>query len=427
MFRSGAWVRGTLWKDVVRIQGAAHRTRPRANAGLAVAVTFSLGAHGLFVVAATVPLWRAARVASPEPSQLGSLAEVDATPPVWVDSVSPSTLPSESLSVAKVVDESSGVFALDSPDHARAGILVGDRAPAPDRGTGTGRTLAPAFRLDRSSMHERLTNGARVYEPEHERTARTASSRQAERREPSVGVGELARAQRLHADGRPVLALPADEPDENERVVLASDEKPRLAASGTSGVRGSGPLDAEQGERRFDVGREGPARDSRSAPLLSDEAHPGRMDLSAASAPGPKDGNLGRGSGEGPGVVASFSKGSAPSPMGTHGAGAAENAGDDANERLRAHHELDIRRRIDRFLRFPQHLALMLEQGETILAFVVAADGRLAGRIEVVKSAGFVEFDEEAVAAVRRAAPFSPPGRALALSVRVPFQNPVVR
>ncbi len=276
-------------------------------------------------------------------------------------------------------------------------------------------------------MHERLTNGARLYEPEHERTARTASSRQAERREPSVGVGDLARTQLLHAESRPVMALPADELDENDRVVLPSDEKPRLAASGTSVVRGSGPLDAERGDRRFDVGQEGPARDSRSAPLLSDDVHPGRMDFSAASAPGPKNGNLGRGSGAGPGAVAVFSKGSAPSPMGAHGAGAAENSGDDANQRLRAHHELDIRRRIDRFLRFPQHLALMLEQGETILAFVVAADGRLAGRIEVVKSAGFIEFDEEAMAAVRRAAPFSPPGRALALSVRVPFQNPVVR
>jgi TonB family protein len=366
-------------------------------------------------------------VASPEPSPPGSLAEVDATPPVWVDLVPPSTLPSESLSVANVVDESSGLFALESSDRANAGILVGGRAPAPDQGIGTGKSLAPAFRLDRSTLHERLTNGARIYEPEHERTARTASSRQAERREPSVGVGDLARTQLSHTDSRPVMVLPADEPDESARAVLASDEKPRPAASGTSAVRGSGPLDAEQGERRFDVGREGPARDLRSAPLLSDELHPGRMDLSAPSAPGPKDGNLGRGSGEGPGTVARLSKGSSPSPTGNHGVAALGNVGDDAVERLRAHHELDIRRRIDRFLRFPQHLALMLEQGETILAFVVAADGRVAGRIEVVKSAGFVEFDEEAVAAVRRAAPFSPPGRALALSVRVPFQNPVVR
>jgi TonB family protein len=366
-------------------------------------------------------------VARLEPSPPSSLAEVGATPPVWVDLVPPSTLPSESLSVANVVAESSGVFALESSDRARAGILVGGRTPAPDHGAGTGNTLAPAFRLDRSTLHERLSNGARVYEPEHERTARSASSRQAERREPSVGVGDLARTQLPQADSRPVMAVPADQLDEHERVVLASDEKPRPAASGTAVFRGSGPLDAEQGERRFDVGQEGPARDSRSVLLASDEAHPGRMDLSAASAPGPKDGNLGRGSGEGPGAVASFSKGSAPSPTGTHGAVAAGNTGDDAGERLRAHHELDIRRRIDRFLRFPQHLALMLEQGETILAFVVAADGRLAGRIEVVKSAGFIEFDEEAVAAVRRAAPFSPPGRALALSVRVPFQNPVVR
>jgi TonB family protein len=427
-FRSRTWVRGTLWKDVVRIQSAAHRSRARANAGVASAVATSLGVHGLLVVAVILPLWRAAQgnLSGSVPPQYDVFA-VDATLPCWVDLVSPSTLPPESLSVPEVINESSSAVALDSGARARMGTLAGGRAPAPDQGTNVGKMLSPAFRLDRSTLHERLTNAAHVYAPEHEHTAQSASSRQAERREPTVGVGDFARRQRPSTNTRSALSPPGDESDEKAQAFLALDEKPRLAESGTGVFRVVGPLDAEEGERRFDVEREGIARDSRSTPLLSDDAHPSKMDLSAASAPGPKNGSLGHGIGEGPGAVAGFSRGSSPSTKGNRGVAASGGAGDDAAERLRVHHELDIRRRIDQFLRFPQHLALMLEQGETILAFVVAADGRLAGRIEVVKSAGFVEFDEEAVAAVRRAAPFSPPGRTLALSLRVPFQNPVVR
>jgi TonB family protein len=78
-------------------------------------------------------------------------------------------------------------------------------------------------------------------------------------------------------------------------------------------------------------------------------------------------------------------------------------------------------------LRFPKRLALMLEQGETVVQFVVRADGRLQGSVKVVKSAGFAEFDQEAVAAVTRAAPFPAVGHPLSVSMPIAFDNPVVR
>ena len=46
-----------------------------------------------------------------------------------------------------------------------------------------------------------------------------------------------------------------------------------------------------------------------------------------------------------------------------------------------------------------------MEQGETIVRFVVAIDGRVNGEIEVLKSAGFQDFDVEAVSAPGEVAP----------------------
>ena len=57
---------------------------------------------------------------------------------------------------------------------------------------------------------------------------------------------------------------------------------------------------------------------------------------------------------------------------------------------------------------FPKPLALRLEQGATIVYFVVGVDGRVSEGPRVVKSSGFDEFDSAAVRAVRRAAPFPP-------------------
>jgi TonB family protein len=82
---------------------------------------------------------------------------------------------------------------------------------------------------------------------------------------------------------------------------------------------------------------------------------------------------------------------------------------------------------VARALRFPPRLALLLEQGETIVAFTIGPNGHLEGGIRLLKSAGFEEFDAEAKAAVSRAAPFPPTGRSHAVSMRVPFENPVVR
>jgi protein TonB len=87
----------------------------------------------------------------------------------------------------------------------------------------------------------------------------------------------------------------------------------------------------------------------------------------------------------------------------------------------------EIRRRVEKTLRFPKRLALELEQGEAVVYFVLRPDGRIDGRVRVVKSAGFDEFDAEAVGAVERAAPFPPMSRAFTISMPISFDNPLVR
>jgi protein TonB len=87
----------------------------------------------------------------------------------------------------------------------------------------------------------------------------------------------------------------------------------------------------------------------------------------------------------------------------------------------------EIQRRVHARLRFPRRLALELEQGEAVVRFVVRPDGRIDGAVRIVKSAGFDEFDAEAVSAVTRAAPFPPMSRALSFSMQIGFDNPMVR
>jgi protein TonB len=92
----------------------------------------------------------------------------------------------------------------------------------------------------------------------------------------------------------------------------------------------------------------------------------------------------------------------------------------------------EIRARVNDALIWPRALAIRLEQGETIVRFVVLPDGTLSDNLHVVKSSGFREFDQAAVAAIRKASPFPPmrhASRAQPLPVTMPvmFSNPVIR
>lgn len=93
----------------------------------------------------------------------------------------------------------------------------------------------------------------------------------------------------------------------------------------------------------------------------------------------------------------------------------------------------DQSERIRRALVFPRSRQLSLDQGTTLLRFSVARDGGLVGAPRVVRSSGFGDLDDAALAAVLRSAPFPPLPDEIApnspdvhLTVPVEFWNPTV-
>ena len=161
--------------------------------------------------------------------------------------------------------------------------------------------------------------------------------------------------------------------------------------------------------------------------------HPGITDFSRPAAPARAAAATGRGPAETPGAVARPATGSAASEM---GAPAPQDVALVVDERTQdrryQRYYQEISQRVARVREFPKALALRLEQGETIVQFVVGVDGQLRDGPRVVKSSGFSEFDSAALRAVKRAAPFPPMpdrpnARPVPVSLRQIFDNPVIR
>lgn len=89
-----------------------------------------------------------------------------------------------------------------------------------------------------------------------------------------------------------------------------------------------------------------------------------------------------------------------------------------------------IHRRVQPLWRFPKGLEIRMEQGDVLVEFVLRPDGSVR-RVRVRRSSGYAAFDENAVAAIRRAAPFPtvPRGLGAPLTILAPFEfaNPLVR
>ncbi|HEY4183730.1 MAG TPA: TonB family protein [Polyangia bacterium] len=313
-------------------------------------------------------------------------------------------------------------------------------AAAPDRGGGQGRTVPDlAWRRDSSTLHDRLTDGATHYQPAHSRTAAHAKAPQAVRREVDVGAGDAPRASQAHDVSAPSIdgmpdPTPAPRGGEGVEAPPAALPPHRGAEQDVAAALPSrGPLAADEGTSSFDVARRGAAADDQAVRSTSAEPRPSIMDLSLATARG--HGVDGAGAAARAGAVAKPTTGGAPALAGHLGpvTGAGEAAA--ARERARAQYEREIQGRVNRTLIWPRRLAIRLEQGETMLRFTVEPNGTIAGAVGVTKSAGFDEFDQAAVDAVRRAAPFPPiptpatehPRQPLSVSLRVTFSNPVIR
>ena len=405
--------------------------------------TVSVAAHALVILGLGFGTWlgrgRAVRPPSPADLTLAPLPLIDLS--VADDALPPAPAPEPELPEPPAANDAppstSTALAVPSPGPEQ------HRPPAPDSGNGAGRAPGEiAWRRDRSTLRDRLTNDADRYQPAHSRVARTAASPQADRREPAIGLGDAPRAARA-AGAPPATSLGMADDDAPLRggdlaTPGAVEAAAPLATAETAGAPAqaldrAGPLDTARGARAFDVQRRAPAADDRSIREASAELHPSVTDLSAPSAPGPS--NDGHGPAARPGPAAPAARpASAPSLPGHLGPASGTGAGS-ARERAHAHYEAEIRARVNRALVFPRSLAVRLLLGETMLSFSVAADGHLEGAVAVTKSAGYEEFDRAAMEAVRRAAPFPPlpaeiarePRQARSFALRVTFSNPVIR
>jgi protein TonB len=342
---------------------------------------------------------------------------------------------------------------LDAPPGERDNPIAATRAPtyadgrehlapAPDSGLAGGAPPDHAFRLDRSTLHARLSDGAAEAQPARVRISRRRASPQAIRREPTVGAGDSVRnvaptrapispavagAPALGGDPAGASALSAPSAA-SQALALAVPVAPRPVAA-----HGVGPLDAEAGRRSFDVEEAGRAADDRTQRTASAELHPGLTDFSRPAAPRTVAFAEGTGPSPTPGAVARPVSGTAPAALGAVAPRMIDVEVDErTSDRRYQRYFQEILRRVNAVDDFPKALALRLEQGETIVGFVVGADGRLIDGPHVLKGAGFQEFDAAALRKVRRAAPFPPlpnpgPTRSLRMSLRVTFDNPVVR
>lgn len=305
---------------------------------------------------------------------------------------------------------------------------VEKRAPASDTGEGPGRPHEVAWRRDASTLHERISDGARAYRPAREKLSARATSPEALRKEPVVGTGDSSRTKSAQAEAAEEVEvdLPAED-EETEKEPTPAPTELAAAEAGTAAAEGEGPLEAEQGRKSFDATRPGKASETEVSRAASSELNPGLLDYSAPSA-STAVGVVGRGPGDAPGVLAVQSSGSAPALNGGQPLRSPIPAvGEGSDERVYAREHQEIRQRVARALRFPRRLAIRLEQGEAIVVFQVERSGQVAGEVKLVKSAGFEEFDQEAVQVVRRAAPFPALRKALLVRIRIPFENPVIQ
>jgi TonB family protein len=371
--------------------------------------------------------------------------------PTWIDVTTgddranpplPAVLPQPEQPV-NLKDAPEGERDQDAPRAVGPRVAAGrdPMTPATDHGLDGGRPAERAWRRDQSTLHDRVTDGSSVTQPSRQRLAAREASPQAVRREPITGTGDSAKT---HIPARLPAATQFANPEDGTRDdgsgssseshagVASPADIPRVAEDVVP-ERGQGPLDADTGSRSFDAQRRGPAANTQAVRSASNERHPSITDFSRAGVIAPVESREGRGPGEAPGATVRLTRGSAPNE---YGAARVEQTGstvaEPSQDRRYQRYVQEIIRRVNSSREFPKSLALRLEQGETIVYFVLRTDGKISDGVRVVKSSGFDEFDSAATRAVLRAAPFPPmpdpaTARPLPISVRVAFENPVVR
>ncbi len=326
----------------------------------------------------------------------------------------PSVLPEHEVDRRSEVVNASSPAVANGPEATR---------PAPDQGKGEGSFEAVvAARTDRSTSRQQLTDGASTYRQARSKIGWHLASPEPERREEEIGKGTTIGTDSRVAEVALVpLVVEGDDPGRQKQGDAVADHN--VAAV----IAGEDPLQTRLGPQRFDTDVKGPAVDAVTTRSASNERDPKLLETVVVAAVGLAEAQH-LGPGQSPGVVATNTRGSnlaqdgSPVPA-PHG----KTISVSAAEARRMGFEREIQARASRAVVFPRRLALMLEQGDSIVRFVVGRDGHIEGSVQVVRSAGFPEFDAAAEAAALRAAPYPKMPEPLTVNLRVMFSNPVVR
>ena len=414
----------------------------------------NLAIHGLLL------LWFAGQLDRRSPAEPDALAGDRASDPAVAVPAEPGLIDVSELAEIALIDEStlgplldprtgpadqvgdgSHPFPsapLDLPGDRAAGRGGGATASGPDSYTG---------RRDRDTLRTQFWTDPSRYQVPHQRTgdARTAASPEWLARRTDSGYGDREPRRRAR-DGAPLAVAgtagatgTGGIADEADRAWRDADPRfdgaraPLLAREVPGAARPGQRLMVETGSPAAEAERKAPLRDPVDAAAASSARTTGPLELSRPSSGGrAQDGGV-SGARDASGPLA----GSPHRGAGT-AASTAHLAIGGGRESLRAARTDPYFRRfyerLDREIVFPRQLALALEQGEVVVTFSLSVEDGAIGHLQVVKSSGFAEFDQELRRALAAVGPLGPVPRALRgrtdrLVVTAPyaFRSPLIR
>ncbi|RLB45930.1 MAG: hypothetical protein DRJ42_28840 [Deltaproteobacteria bacterium] len=177
--------------------------------------------------------------------------------------------------------------------------------------------------------------------------------------------------------------------------------------------------------------RDARVRDNRDAELLAAQMVESWVEASRRSGAEVGDGRGGVGGGGAPGVGGSAGEGGRAQ---SHRPGPGRHGSLDTSDRRYHRWYLALERRVRSRLTFPRARMVAMDQGLSVVRFVVNPNGTIVGRPSLVRSSGFDDFDAAAVAAIVEAAPFAPLPPELSAGVErhavrmaVEHSNPMIR
>jgi TonB family protein len=283
-------------------------------------------------------------------------------------------------------------------------------AAARSSGHGAGAPTVVTARADEATLRVQPYDARRGYAMQ--RIATSATRRQSR---------EEVRAT-PHPDRMPWLSSSAGAGHSDERELSRADADKVLRAPA-----GFARPDVQENPAATDAAKPSEeVADRVDQALVSDEKQPAKLELSRPTSPGAAT------SGQGDGMLgfAPTAHGAAPVATGAPGLKDARVLALATFQRVYDRYLSRVRQKVDPLWEFPRELAVRMEQGDVLVGFTIRKDGSVSD-VRVLKGSGFVKFDKNVLAAIKKAAPFDPLPETLGAALRVtaPFEgsNPAIR